>query len=125
MKPNRCAAYPGLGPRHEKGYVVLGFLPGFDNDAIASVEALQNIAKNIPQAGLALAADLAARDAEIERKDAEIADLRSQIEKLEQEQGAIDLLARKDGQYIKQKRTGRPPAEKKNSKPKAAAGKGA
>lgn len=120
MKPNHCAAYPGLGPRHEKGYVVLGFLPGFDNDAIASVEALQNIAKNIPQAGLALADDLAARDAEIERKDAEIADLKTQIEKLEQEQGAIDLLARKDGQYIKQKRTGRPPEKKTKPTQKAA-----
>jgi hypothetical protein len=118
MKPNRCAAYPGLGPRHEKGYVLLGFLPGFDNDAIVSVEALQNIARNIPQAGLALDSDVAALRAELEQARAENADLTARLDRAEQTIDKTEFLVSKESakQYEIRRRMGRPSDKAKAGK---------
>lgn len=112
-KPYHCAAFPQHGADHEEGYVRLGHLSGFDNDAWISIEAVRAISREVPEVRLVAQEDYEQVCEQRDALEAELDDVRQQLQQLELEQQAIDLLARKDGQYLKQKRTGRPPKTEK------------
>jgi hypothetical protein len=111
--PNRCAALPQLGQDHPKGYLDLGELSGFDQRAYVSIEALHMAARKFPKVGLIPSEDYAALDSENQSLQADIEDLKQKLEEAERENEAIDVLARKGGQFVKRKSVGRPPQKEK------------
>lgn len=91
-KPNRCAALPQLGQDHEKGYLHLGPLDGFDNEAYASVEAIQNAARQFPQLGLIPAKEFNHAKQVIVDLERKVDDLEKQLHEADAELQAVHLL---------------------------------
>jgi hypothetical protein len=107
-RPHHCAMFPTLGARHRKGYFDTNSeLPGFDNHAYVSVEFVEQAALHLgwvsPEEAEAL------RD-HVEQLERRCAQLQDEVDDLNRDFEAIDVLASKG--FTARKKPGRRPAAK-------------
>jgi hypothetical protein len=112
--PHHCIYFPQIGSGHDQGFIV----PNGDFDAwdsrlqpAVSVVALQQIAEQIPEAGLAKRDDLTLALAENENLKRELEDLKTQLAEADKFADAAEWTLNHFNTQVKQK-PGRKPAAK-------------
>jgi hypothetical protein len=107
IRPHHCAMFHTLGAAHAKGYFDVGSeLPGFDNHGYVSVEFVEQAASHLKWSSPEDVSEL--RD-HIETLERECARLQDEVDDLNRDFEAIDVLASKG--YTARKKPGRKPAK--------------
>lgn len=111
--PQRCIYLPQIGSGHEQGFIVptVAF-DAWDNrfEPAVSIAALQEIARQFPQAGLSPRSELVEAQAQIEALKAENEALKEDLKQADQVINAIDVL--EGAEFRARKKPGRKPAAK-------------
>jgi hypothetical protein len=108
IRPHHCAMFPTLGSAHRKGYFDMGSeLPGFDNHGYVSVEFVEQAAQHLNWTS---PEDVAEMRDHIETLERECARLQDEVDDLNRDFEAIDVLASKG--FTARKKPGRKPANR-------------